>query len=554
MTSRQAADAAVVGRSPWARRARRCASLAGTDRSAKEAAIFTGAFALLGLVVFAAYVHAGGFAYDDWGNYSIIRYGPHTGLLGGIENFSVSVGYRPGSAVYVPVIDDLLGLHAQLHAAWNLTLAVALSGCVFHVLRLLDFERRDAAVAAALLLLWPFSDVTRLYVDAGLVDWTILLFVVGLIFALHGLAATGRRAVALHAAAVVLYVLAVLTYEMLLGPILLVGLVYRLRTSWRPACQRWAVDVIAAALAVLRFNFRGNHHPLQSFTASLEHVRLIWTQGLVLLGRSVFARSNPSATAVLAVVIALVITALAVQRRLPPASAERSEIRRWLAVAGGGVLAVASGYLVFVPAESYYSPGALGVGNRTNGFAAVGYVIIVCAAINLVAILLSRLLPVRRRFVWPLALAASVLVAVGYVRQLDHDAANWDAAFRTSSSILDEVHRLLPRPPDGSTIYIYDHPVYWAPGIPVFAGSWDFNGAVKASYRNGTLSGQPGITGSHVMCTPTQIVVGGASPTDYGKSFAVDVKRQSMLAVTDAGACSALQREYRTGPAQVTSG
>lgn len=526
----------------------------GADRSARETAIFAGAFAVLGVAVFAAHVRAGGFAYDDWGNYATIRYGPHTGLLGGISNFFAVVGYRPATAVYVPLIDYLFGLHAQLHLAWDVTLAIALSGCVFHALRLLGLDRGNAAVIAVLLLLWPFSDATRLYVDDGLITWAILLFAVGLLFALHGLTATGRRAVALHAAAVVFYVLSVLTYEMLFGPILLVGVVYRLRTSWRRAYRRWAVDVVAAALAILRFNSRGNRHPLQSFTGALAHLKLMWTEGLVLLGRSVFAGWSPSATAVLATVTGLVLTALVVQHRLPAASTERSAIRRWLAIAGGGALAIAAGYLMFVPAESFYSPAAVGVGNRTNGFAAVGYVIVVCAAINLVIVLLSRVVPGLRRVAWPLAVATSMLVGVGYVHQLDHDGANWASAFRAESGILGEVHRLLPRPPDGSTIYIYDHPVYWAPGIPVFATSWDFNGAVKASYRNGTLSGQPGITGARVACTPTQVVVGGFSPTDYGKAFAVDVKGRSVVALTDARACRELQRTYRTDPLYVTPG
>lgn len=129
-------------------------------------------------------------------------------------------------------------------------LGVLTSAAFYGLLRALRLRRLDAGALAALALLFPASDSTRLWLGAGAVNLSILLVLLGALLALHGLRQPGKRAAVLHAGAVVLYLLGLMTYEAVAPAILVSGLLYRLRSPWRSALPRWAVDASAAVLVL----------------------------------------------------------------------------------------------------------------------------------------------------------------------------------------------------------------------------------------------------------------------------------------------------------------
>ena len=98
-------------------------------------------------------------------------------------------------------------------------------------------------------------DSTRHWFSAFPIQVSGMLYLLGVVVALHGLAnARGRRAIAWHGGAVALYFAAMLTYELVAGLIVLTPLLYAIRSSdWRAAARRALPDyaAIGVALAII---------------------------------------------------------------------------------------------------------------------------------------------------------------------------------------------------------------------------------------------------------------------------------------------------------------
>ena len=119
--------------------------------------------------------------------------------------------------------------------------------------------------------------------------------------------------------------------------------------------------------------------------------------------------SVPARLALGALVAVAVVGAL-VAYLAPRAGVVRHDLTQWLAILGAGVLAIGVGYAMFLPADDYYSPETLGIGDRTNAFAALGWALVVVALVRLVATLAFRDLPRSA-----LLVAAAVAVTLGAV-------------------------------------------------------------------------------------------------------------------------------------------
>jgi hypothetical protein len=140
--------------------------------------------------------------------------------------------------------------------------------------------------------------------------------------------------------------------------------------------------------------------------------------------------------------------------------------------------------------------------------------------------------------------AAAVFLGWGYIDRVDADKANWDRAAQLESRFLDDLHRIVPRPPSGSTVYALGSPGYPAPGVPAFVSDWDLNGAIKISYDDGSLSAYPLLAGSGVTlaCAADGVFPQGGSYgrgqlAPYGKALVVDVRSGVTRSITSARAC-----------------
>jgi hypothetical protein len=289
-------------------------------------------------------------------------------------------------------------------------------------------------------------------------------------------------------------------------------------------------------------------------------VKLIAQQGLVLFSSALVPFGQHGRWLGLVLLVATAGAALFVIRFLRPGQGERRELVRWLLVLLGGMIAIAAGYAMFVPADPYFAPGELGVGNRVNIFAALGYPLVFYSLARLACLLAFRRLPHPR--VWALAgtLVLSMMVGLAYVGKAEHDSRNWNAAYAMEGQLLGSLHRLVPNPVHGSMIYTFGHAAYYSPGVPVFAAQWDLNGAVKIDYHDPTLGALPVIQGQSITCAndgpvPNAGSGGGVTPapTPYGKAYAVDIGQFKAIPLTSRAACLRATKLFQPGPYQVVA-
>src|SRR5262249_48179473 len=346
---------------------------------------------VVGLIGYAGHIRNGGFVYDDWANSALYHYPSSPGFSGAVSDYWDLTSYRPVLAIYIPVVEAVFGYHMGFHLAWAFLLGVGMSVSLFFLLGALGLPRVAAGTIAVLVLLFPASDATRLWAVSSAASLAIILYCLGALLALRGLRGPGRGWLA-HAGAVALYALSILTYEIAAGPILLSVLVYRRVAPWRRAAYMWLVDLVVVVPILLLVTSKNGRGKL-TFSQELHHVRTIADQGLTVLANAAAPIGSPKRDLVLAVIVARIACSAIVWRLLPQLDPARAELKRWLIVVPFAVLATALGWLIFIPADPYYSPLTLGVGNRTNALAAVGIVTLVYALAAMVGTLAFRGLP-----------------------------------------------------------------------------------------------------------------------------------------------------------------
>jgi hypothetical protein len=509
--------------------------------------LFLLVLAVVGAIGYAGHVRHGGFIYDDWQNSAATHYPAKPGLSSVLSHYWDATKYRPFLVLYIPLTHAVFGYHMGVHLAWAFVLGLAMSATLFLLLRELGLGMVAAGAIAILVLIFPGSDATRLWSTASSASLALTMYFVGATLALRGLR---RRPPSwrMHAGAVALYALSLLTYEVATGPILASVLIYRIAAPWRVAVKRWLVD-LAVAVPILLLVTSNNGREHLGIGKELRHIGTIANQGLTLFSDSAVPFGSPSRGLVTAVVVLVLAVAAVVWARLPRMDRQRRELARWLSVAGGAIVATALGWLAFVPADPYYSPETLGVGNRTNVLAAVGIVALVFATAALVAALVFRRVRRYRVFVTGFAVLVSVVVGVGYVHRLHADVSTWDAAFGLEQNDLNVIKTRLPHPEPGSTIYTFNYPGYIKLGVPVFASFWDLDGAVRITFHDRSLAAYPVIQGVPVECGPLgmRIPISGYHPSPYGRSYLVDISNGRVAQVQSRRACNALLPSFPPG-------
>ena len=452
---------------------------------------------------------------------------------------------------------ELLGVDGSLHLALALVLAVATSLAFYAVLRALGMERPHAGAIAALLLLFPASDSTRLWASAGLNTLSVLLYLLGVLAALRGLGAAGRRAAAWHVGALILYVLAIFAYEAVAGVVAATGFVYAFRSSWRAALRRWPADLLTVAVAVA-LSAANTTRDVQPVGVQLQHARSIAEESLGVLAAAAVPVGDSPRAAVLAGLTAIALAGAAAARR----GVERRRLRRWLATGGAGAGAIAAGYLLLVPAHPHYLPLNPGVTNRMNLVAALGFVLLVYALTMVAALLVARALG-RPRLATALALAVTVAVGAGYVDRLRGDEEGWRRSAEVQEEVLGALDRRSGEVPRDGTVYVFGAPVYAAPGVPVFR-HLDLEGAAQLTLEDASIDAWPIYPRTRFVCggalvypstngyrgpaerTPGRFSVDASAR--YGRALFLDVRSAELRRVDDPAGCRAAVGDFRPGP------
>ena len=457
------------------------------------------ALLLLTAAVYGPHALDGGFLSDDWAlQEDVSQAGDFFAAFDDLEDGG-NMSNRPLMAAYMALTHTVFGAHMGFHLALAAGLAALMAFTVYLLLRLLRFERLHAGLVAALVLLFPAADAPRLWAGAAAGQLTVALFLFGVSIAVLAFRAEGRRAVLLHGTSLLLYLASILLHESTLLGIGAAVIVYLLVATWRSAAIRWVADLVCTSLVVLLVTLSSDAWPRQGFDGQVEHAKQIFDEGWTLLGSVVLPLGDVPRSLVLALLVALPLVALFVAHRRSGAP-HPPEIVRWAAAVAGGFLIVVLGYLIYVPAISYYTPAAAGIANRMNTLASVGFVLIAYGSLVLLGALAARTVRSRATVVAVVGVVGSAVLAIGYLDQVADDSRRFERAFVLGDEVLWALQQAVPDPPRGSTIFSAGQPIEIEPGFPVFGNTWDLTGAVRVKWNDSTLTGLPLFPGTTMAC------------------------------------------------------
>lgn len=524
-----------------------------TSSAVREAALASAGLALLAVLVFAPHVRHGGFYLDDWADAAAVLYPTGGGGIGHVlSHFANMLSYcRPVLIVLVPAKYALLGTHMRYYLALTAAIGVAAAILAYGVLRVLRVPWYHAGLIAALTIVYPWYDSTRLWGSASLSTIAVVVALAGLLVALVGLSRDSWR---LHAVAVLLYLGSVLIYELTLPVIAAAGLLYLLRDGWQKARFRWAADLVAIGLGGL-WDWAHTPRAESGLAHYASHLWEIVTAGGELLGRTLWPLGPHGHTALslgaLFAIAAAGVAALAVSR-----ASGRSDrgwgVREWLLLGAGGLIVTALGWAMLIPANSYFTPSIYGFTNRVNGVAGFGMVIAVYAALGLFGSLAAPLFKRPREAAVVLTLVLGIGLGAAYIHVLERHERLWDAAFQAEAVAISRLEAAFPRLPHHTTVFAGNYPAYLTLGVPIFAATWDFDGMVKLRYRDGTLDGYPVTPELTLVCARKGVrVQNGAEmgrTAPYGTARLLDLSTGMHSDPRSQRACRAMRDRYPPGP------
>jgi hypothetical protein len=536
-----------------------------TRRLPRSAEIALAGVALVGLgfLVLTPHVRHGGFYADDWANAAAYHF--EGWWRTSVYEWRHTIPARPILAFLHPLPYALFGLDPTYHLAGAVVLAAVTSLSFFAFLRELGIEFPHALAMALLSLVFPWDDAAHLWPTGAINNVAVIAYFLGSIAALRGLALWPARrhvAIRLHLLAAALYLVSILTYEVAAAAILLSGLLYRTRVSWRALRARWALDAFIALVPLvisLRVTSRVRHvGSLHERVSDLPH---FVGQGLSLFA-SIFVPRNvssswasswdvtsASAGKLIVVAAATAVVAVAVARARRP---EGRELRRWLYRGAGGAGLVVAGYVMFL--GSGLLPFVYtGLNDRVQTFAAFGFTVAAYSLVVLAALLLGGG-PGRATIV--IVSAGTILVGLGFIQRVRVDVSHYDSAAAKQRYFLERLKIALPSPPAGSTIFTFGYPAASAPGVPIFQTPWELRGAVDLRWNERSLRAVP-IYRRNVLCSGGEIsttAFGAKSAAAYGHAVFADIPTGRTRNIGSPEVCAQAREVFRPGPVLAASG
>ena len=520
------------------------------DRSLgwREFALALVALALVAVVALGPHVRDGGFWLDDWSN-AVASLQPPGGpnIWHAISLYSEITLYRPVLVLYVPLTYFVFGMNSSLHLAWSAVLAVLAAAALYGVLRRCAVPWIHAWIIAALTVVYPWSDSTRMWPTGGLCTLSIFFLLAGLFVALSGLRRGNLR---WHLGAAVLYLLSILTYELTLPVIACLGFLYWLLRDWKTAKARWIFDLGAVLIGGV---WVGTQTPRTSsgLSGDFHHLRMIISAGETILGLS-GVPFGPSEKALVIVALALVLIAgaatyLGLRRR--GVASPGWGLGSWLVLSASGIALAALGWVMLIPADPYYTPSVYGTANRINAVAAFGLVLAVYGAFGVLGSLIGRVQPRRQIVIGTcVTVVLGVVLAGTYTHVLRRHTELWGKAYTAEEVAMQRLNTVYPTLKEGTTIFASDYPANQTPGITILAADWDLSGMVQMGYENENLTAYPVLAELHLKCGPRGVsLVGPVAPTPtarYGTVKFVDLSTMKHVDVNTRGHCLEVAPEY----------
>ena len=518
----------------------------------------------LATLTYHSHVMNGGFYADDWPALAGIKFQYEDDPIGAFERI-ISIHLRPVGALSLIARFTLLGDDTELNLGLAVVLTVFMCFSLYLLLRTLRLEPLHAGAIVILVLVCPYADATRLWATGSGANIAIGAWLLGVVLAIRGLEASSRRSsIALHGGAVTLYCVSLMQYEIAYAAIVVSGFLYAMRAPWHRVWPRSLIDIVVTTAIVTAI---ASNIAISRAASYTTHARLLFESGLDMLAVIAIPYGAPRTTIVLLLLSAIVLAGVTALRALPRRSAVRGEIVRWLLVAAAGAVTAAAGYAMFVGASEYYTPAIFGVVNRINAIASIGFIVMVYAA-GMLAITIAgrRSAGALTSGTATVGIALGIFLFVGYQERLSVSAAAWDRASAQERWVLDTMKEKIPELPSGSKILTFGHRATIEDlSLP---NVWAFSSAVRLAYRDSSLSADPALPRTHVVCghagaylsmagyDPFYLIAaigakyGRASAADYGKLFLLDVPSGRVERLNDRSDCLAVAPDFRPGPFQ----
>lgn len=494
------------------------------------------AFIVVALGIYGRYATKGGWFYDDWRTFALLR-DQHGGFFAELRACANSItGDRALACVYDAGEYHLFGAHRTDYQFTAIAFLVLDASLLYAIARQCRLPWLWALSIGMAFMLFPASDSTRLWTVASIGQYVVALVLAALLVALSALRRRGQAAFALHLLSAALALLAMVTYEIAVPLVAVGGAVYYLSYRDRRALRRWAGDI---GVVVLFLIYRLAAVPVSSESGFLVHrdasqtVRrvLALLEGAWSTWKFVYA---PGALGTIALVaLGVVIVAL-----LFASSGFGARATRWFVIFAFGLVVAAASALVFLTANNRYVPVTYSVFNRVNLPGSLGYVAMAIALLGILfEILQSFKLPGR---------VATVLVAlavgVSSAHQLDISAEHirsWEASWRDQQQALEGYRVALRDVPHRADIIGFDVPIWERGFVPVFASSWDLRGAINYETAVDPPVAYPLLP--TLTCGVTGMVEGEALVAAYNQSTAplyfVSPKRRTAVRVRSESVC-----------------
>jgi hypothetical protein len=511
------------------------------ERSLTELGVCVITLVGLGVAVFGSHVVHGGFYYDDWSNASGYHF---DGFAWVLDKWHGIIPGRPILALLLALPHALFGVRSEFHLFLAIALGVLASTSFFAFLRTLGIEVGHALAIAALALVFPWSDSTRLWATASINNVALIAYFVGTVAVLHGLRTSGRGALLLHAVGSVLFVVSVLTYEVAAAAIALGGILYRGRAPAHRVARRWLADVaLVVVLLIASLVLTAGVRPVGSLSQRASDIPRFTREGTSMLASAYLPRSFDSSGAkllVLGLLAGILACALLRVRR-----SSAYAIRRWLARAGVAAVGVAAAYVMFL--GSGLQPDYSGVDNRANTFAGFAFVTLVYSLTAAATLLVAGR---SGRIATLILTLAFVVVSTGFIVRVRGDIHHFDEATVLQGDALARLRRALPAPEPGTTILTFGYPSQTAPGVPIFWAFWDLSGAVRLAWNDPSLVAIPQTAHERVVTCNHDSISTAEFPmkVPYGRIVFIDLASGSTKHVDSRRDCLRARRVFQPGP------
>ncbi len=487
-----------------------------------------------GLALGLPYALSAGFVYDDW--YLVSH------QIAGAPSTGVYVGL--GSEVALAVQGVLFRADAHLYYVAAAVIFSLLVVALYVALRALHLDLTCALIACALLLAFPAADSLRLWDSANLtLALAALLATLGIAFGSRWVEHDGRASLWL-ATSLLLWAGAVFCYFSVVVLMLLPIALIPLSSDRRRILLNFSVNLVVGVLClalILPLSLTAQYHASWALSAYPGRALAIWLAGYQFLVVGPFGQVT-----IVTLALGLIAGALAAfshivlgrNRRSSPSV--QTHVGRHLTAAGLLIVGTLAAWTPLIPASAYYTPSTLGVGNRVNGFAQLFLLPAVAVLVTTGATLAGRLF---RQPVVATATAAglALVLLASSLPQTIADAEDYTHAATIRTGILTLVANLTSAPSPGTTVLLGDYNAYdtvnW---IPVFASTYDFNGALQILYNDPRLFGYLVLSG--FICTPDGLggIPNAPSAVPYRRLIVIDVGRRRTVDLTNVATCTAL--------------